>query len=280
MASRPNRRTGAVPVAGGPTPARRSGSRAVEATQAAARPAREPDQPTQASRSRAGAAEVIGTFFLVYAGTATATAALLGQTIGGSPPNSLAIAFAFGLTLTGMIAAFGHTSGAHFNAAVTLGLAVTGRFPWRFVPTYLAAQLLGAVLGAGATWVTFGSRGRDQASLGATVPASGVSDLRAFAIEALVTFLLVTVVIATAGDERVSPVVAPFAIGFTLVVAVLIGGAITGGAVNPDRALGPALLSLSFGSVWVYIAGPLVGGVLGAVVYDRFVSRTATPTTD
>lgn len=232
------------------------------------------------SQARAAASELIGTFFLVYAGTATATAALLGQTIGGSPPNSLAIAFAFGLTLTGMIAAFGHTSGAHFNAAVTLGLAVTRKFPWRFVPVYLVAQLVGAVLGAGATWVTFGSVGRDRASLGATTPASGVGDLRAFAIEALITFLLVTVIVATAADDRVPPVVAPFAIGFTLVVAVLIGGAITGGAVNPDRALGPALLSGSFDSLWVYIAGPLVGGVLGAVVYDRFVSRTTTPTTD
>lgn len=239
--------------------------------------AKSADQPNQA---RAAASELIGTFFLVYAGTATATAALLGQTIGGSPPNSLAIALAFGLTLTGMIAAFGHTSGAHFNAAVTLGLAVTNKFPWRFVPVYLVAQLVGALLGAGATWVTYGSRGRDQPSLGATVPASGVGDLRAFAIEALITFLLVTVIVATAADERVSPVVAPFAIGFTLVVAVLIGGASTGGAVNPDRALGPALLSGSLTSLWVYIAGPLVGGVLGAVVYDRFVSRTSTPTTD
>lgn len=234
----------------------------------------------QPSQARAAASELIGTFFLVYAGTATATAALLGQTIGGSPPNSLAIAFAFGLTLTGMIAAFGHTSGAHFNAAVTLGLAVTSKFPWRFVPGYLVAQLVGAVLGAGATWVTFGSAGRDKASLGATTPAAGVSDLRAFVIEALITFLLVTVIVATAADDRVSPVVAPFAIGFSLVVAVLIGGAITGGAVNPDRALGPALLSGSFSSLWVYLAGPLVGGVFGAVVYDRFVSRTTTPTTD
>lgn len=104
------------------------------------------DQPEGPSRSRAGAAEVIGTFFLVYAGTATAAAAHLGETIAGSPADSLAIALAFGFVLAAMVAGLGQVSGAHLNGAVTLGLAVTGRFPWRFVPTYLLCQLFGAVL--------------------------------------------------------------------------------------------------------------------------------------
>jgi len=133
------------------------------------------DQPEGPSRSRAGAAEVIGTFFLVYAGTATAAAAHLGETIAGSPADSLAIALAFGFVLAAMVAGLGQVSGAHLNGAVTLGLAVTGRFPWRFVPTYLLCQLFGAVLGAGATWATLGERSRTVAQLGATspLPASG-----------------------------------------------------------------------------------------------------------
>lgn len=241
-----------------------------------------PGSPADArpSHPRAGAAEVIGTFFLVYAGTATAAAAVMNRSIAGSPPDSLSVALAFGLTLTAMVAALGQVSGAHLNAAVTLGLAVTRRFPWRFVPTYLVCQFAGALLGAGATWVTFGSRARRDANLGAPRPAEGVSDLRALLVEALITFLLVFVVIATAGDDRVGHAVAAPAIGFALVAAVLIGGTVTGGAVNPDRAIGPMLLAGQYGHIWLYLLGPLLGGVVAALVYDRFVSRSVPPEAD
>ena len=237
-----------------------------------------PALPARPSQSRAASAELVGTFFLVYVGTATAAAASLGKSIAGTAPDSLAVAFAFGLTLTAMVAALGQVSGAHFNAAVTIGLAVTRRFPWRFVPGYLIAQLLGALAGAGATWLTYGAAARSQASLGATLPRAGVSDLRSVTVEALITFLLVFVIIATAGDERVPFAVAAPAIGFALIAAVLIGGPITGGAVNPDRALGPMILSAHLHGFWIYLTGPLVGGVLAAVVYDRFISRTTPPT--
>jgi len=237
-------------------------------------------QPAGPSQARAGAAELIGTFFLVYAGTATAASAHLGETIAGDPADSLAIALAFGFVLTAMVAALGQVSGAHLNGAVTLGLAVTKRFPWKFVPTYLVAQLLGAVLGAAATWATLGNPARTQAQLGATFPAPGVSDIRAVVVEALITFLLVFVIIATAGDDRVTHAVSAPAIGFALVAAVLIGGPVSGGAANPDRALGPMILAGNFTSLWVYLVGPLVGGVVAAVVYDRFVSKTTPPSAD
>ncbi len=138
-------------------------------------------------------------------------------------------------------------------------------------------QFLGALAGAGATWVTFGSRARNQAALGATYPAGGVGGARAMAVEALITLLLVFVIIATAGNERVSAAVAAPAIGFALVAAVLIGGPVTGGAANPDRALGPMVLSLRFDDAWAYFVGPLLGGLVAAFVYDRFVSRTKAP---
>ncbi len=231
------------------------------------------------SRSRAAAAEVVGTFFLVYAGTAAAAAAALDRSIAGVSADSLAVALALGLTLTALVAALGNISGAHVNAAVTLGLAVTRRFPWRFVPAYLLAQLVGAVLGAGATWITYGADARSKASLGATLPRPGVSDLRSVAVEALITSLLVFVVLATAGDDRIPVAAAAPAIGFALFAAVLIGGPITGGAVNPDRALGPMLLSGHLHGSWIYIVGPVVGGVLAAVVYDRFISHTSPPST-
>ncbi len=229
---------------------------------------------------RVGAAEAVGTFFLIYTGTATAAAGALGKATAGSPPDSLAVALAFGLVLVALVGALGQVSGAHLNGAVTIGLAVAGRFPWRYVPTYLLFQLVGAIAGAGATWLTFGSVARDQANLGATVPAAGVSDARAFIVEALITFLLVFVVTAVATDSRVPAALAAPSIGFALVAAVLIGGGITGGAVNPDRALGPAIMSGTYDSLWLYIVADIVGGVVAALLYVHVVGTATAPTVE
>lgn len=155
---------------------------------------------------------------------------------------------------------------------------MTRKFPWRYVPAYLGFQLLGAIGGAAATWATFGRPGRKEAHLGVTVPAAGVSDGRAFVVEALITFLLVFVIIAVATDARVPAAVASPAIGFTLVAAVLIGGGISGGAVNPDRALGPEIMSLTFTAAWVYILAPIVGGIAAAWLYDKVVGQALAPT--
>jgi len=229
---------------------------------------------------RAGIAEAVGTFFLIFTGTATAAAATLGKSTGGTPPNSLAIALAFGLVLTALVGALGQVSGAHLNGAVTLGLAVTGKFPWSYVPAYLGFQLLGALAGAGATWVSFSNDARNVAHLGATTPSKGVGDARVFIVEALITFLLVFVIIAVATDDRVPAAVAAPAIGFALVAAVLIGGGVTGGAVNPDRALGPATMSTTFTSLWVYVLATIVGGVAAALLHKYVVASAIAPTTN
>lgn len=96
-------------------------------------------------------------------------------------------------------------------------------------------------------------------------------------VEALITFLLVFVIAAVATDKRVPATIAGPAIGFALVASVLIGGPSTGGAVNPVRALGPMIASLTFTSFWVYIVGPVVGGIAAAVLYDRFVGDASPP---
>ena len=186
------------------------------------------------------------------------------------------MALAFGFVLIALVGGLGQVSGAHLNGAVTLGLAVTGKFPWRYVPAYLGFQLVGA--SAGATWVTFGSVVRDKAHLGATTPAAGVSDLRAFIVEALITFLLVFVVMAVATDARVPAALAAPSIGFALIAAVLIGGGITGGAVNPDRALGPAIMSGTFTSLWIYVLADILGGVIAALLYTHVVFKATAPT--
>jgi MIP family channel proteins len=219
-------------------------------------------------------AELIGTFILVFTGTAVATAAVLQRsTAGPAFYDSLAVALAFGIALTAIVASVGHVSGAHVNPAVTLGLAVTKKFPWQYVPLYLGAQLLGAALGAIGTWIAFGSPARQVADVAATYPVEGVGDIRAFLVELLITFILVFVVISVATDERAPAGAAPLAVGFALACGVLIAGPVTGGAVNPARALGPMIVAGKFTAAWVYIFGPLIGGVLAAVLYDRLVSE-------
>ena len=220
-------------------------------------------------------AELVGTFILIYTGCAVAVAAILQRpTAGPGIYDSLAVALAFGLALVVIVAAIGHVSGAHVNPAITLALAVTKKFSWQYVPTYLGAQLVGALLGAVAVWITYGGAAREAASLAATFPTEGVGDLQALVVEILVTFILVFVVISVATDERAPAGVAPLAVGFALACGVLIAGPITGGSLNPARTLGPMIVAGQFSAVWVYIVGPVIGGVLAALAYDRFASQS------
>ena len=226
----------------------------------------------------AAVAELVGTFILVFGGTAVAVGAILNRPTAGAAYDSLAVALAFGLALAAVVAAIGHVSGAHVNPAVTLGMAATKKFPWTYVPHYVGAQLGGAVLAALATWMTFGGAGaRSEAKLAATYPAQGVGDLQAFVVEILITFILVFVVMAVATDQRAPAAIAPIAVGFALAIGVFIAGPVTGGSVNPARSLGPMIVAGDLSSVWLYILGPIIGGVLGALLYDRTMAQTEGP---
>jgi MIP family channel proteins len=226
----------------------------------------------------AAIAELVGTFILVFGGTAVAVGAILARPTAGGAYGSLAVALAFGLALAIVVAAIGHVSGAHVNPAVTLGMAAAKKFPWNYTPVYVGAQLVGAILGALATWLTFGGAGaRSEANLAATYPARGVGDLQAFVVEILITFILVFVVMAVATDERAPAAIAPIAVGFALAVGVFIAGPVTGGSVNPARSLGPMIVAGDLTSVWLYVLGPVIGGVLAALLYDRFMAQTEGP---
>src|ERR687893_593565 len=219
-------------------------------------------------------AELIGTFILIYTGCAVAVAAILQRsTAGPAFYDSLAVALAFGIALVVIVDAIGHVSGAHVNPAVTLALALTKKFSWQYVPIYLVAQLVGAILGAIVVWITYGEAAREVALLAATIPPDDVGDIRALLAEILVTFILVFVIISVATDERAPAGVAPLAVGFALACGVFIAGPITGGSLNPVRTLGPMIVAGQFTAVWVYIVGPIVGAVLAALLYDRFVSE-------
>lgn len=225
--------------------------------------------------SRTAAAELIGTFLLVLVGTSVATTSVQNSEY----YTAGFVALAFGLALTALVAGLGHISGCHVNPAVTLGLAVAGKFPWRYVPAYVGAQFVGGVLASLVVWGAYGSDARTEAQLGASSPGAGVGVAQAVLVEVAITFLLVFVVCAVATDERVSTSVAPVAVGCALAAAVFVGIPITGGAVNPARAFGPFLVSASFPMALVYLLAPVLGGILGAVGYDRLLREADAPTT-
>jgi MIP family channel proteins len=212
-------------------------------------------------------AEFVGTFILVFVGCSVAVGGALQRPVAGPPYDSLAVALAFAIALLAVVAAIGHVSGGHVNPAVTIGQASIGQFPWRSVPGYLGAQLAGAIVAALAIWLCFGDAARDDANLGATTLANGVSVGQGLVTEVLITFVLVFVVGLVASDPRVpSARIASIAVGFALAAGVFIGGPLTGGGVNPARALGPMIVSGQLDDFWLYIVGPLIGGFLGALL--------------
>jgi MIP family channel proteins len=223
--------------------------------------------------ARAITAEAIGTFVLVLAITSAAVAAALSRPVAGAPYGSLAVPVAGGLALAIAVAGIGPISGAHLNPAVTLGLAISRRFPWAYAPGYVLAQFAGAIAAAAVTWGLYGDQARSIAGLGVPVPAAGVSAGRVFAAEAVVAFVLVLVVVAVATDTPVPRGIAATAIGAALAVAIVISGA----GVNPARAIGPMILAGQFRDWWAYLAAPVAGGVVAVALYDRFLRSGSTP---
>ena len=204
-------------------------------------------------------AEFVGTFGIVFA--PVALSAVGG--FAGADHGLMAAAWVSGLAVLAMIYALGHISAAHFNPAVTLGFAVAGRFPWRYVMPYWIAEFLGCIVAAALVTLLFGG------GHGTHIPAAGPI-LRAVGVEALLTFFLMLVIIAVATDKRANGAVPGLAIGLTVVFDVLIGGAVTGGSMNPARSLGPALFGgpAPLSVCWVYVAGPALGAVSAALLYE------------
>ena len=204
-------------------------------------------------------AEFVGTFGIVFAPVAASASGHFG----GGDSSLMAAAWVSGLSVLAMIYALGHISAAHFNPAVTLGFAVARRFPWKYVAPYWLAQILGAVAAAGLVTVLFG------AGHGTHVPAPGPVS-RAIVMEAVLAFFLMLVIIAVATDLRANGAVPGLAIGLVVVSNVLIGGAVTGGSMNPARSLGPALFAggPALSHYWIYVVGPCLGAVVAALLYE------------
>jgi len=210
-----------------------------------------------AMRRRCGA-ELTGTFGIVFVPVALSA----GHGLAGAGGGLMASAWASGLAVLAMVYALGHISAAHFNPAVTLGFAVARRFPWRDVAPYWLAQFAGAILAAGLAGALFGY------GHGVHIPA--VASTRAVGIEAVLTFFLMLVIMAVATDKRANGSMAGLAIGLTVVMDILAGGAATGGSMNPARTLGPALFAghAALAPYWIYVAGPAIGAVVAARLYE------------
>jgi len=204
-------------------------------------------------------AEFVGTFGIVFAPVALSGA----SHFHGAESGLMAAAWVSGLAVLAMIYALGPISAAHFNPAVTLGFAVAGRFPWRYVVPYWIAEFLGGIAAAALAALFFGG------GHGVHIPAPRPL-WRAVGIEATLTFFLMLVIIAVATDKRANGAVPGLAIGLTVVFDVLVGGAITGGSMNPARSLGPALFggAAPLSVYWIYLLGPLLGAVVASLLYE------------
>jgi len=220
-------------------------------------------------------AEFIGTFTLILVGAGSIIAT---QTMVGSSAALVAVALAHGLAIACMASALGAISGGHFNPAVTFGFIVGNKMPTRKAYSYMVAQLLGATVAALALQVLFFPQVWEAAQLGTPMLANNVSFLQGMFIEAILTFFLVMVIFGTAVDNR-APKVGALFIGLTITMDILLGGPLTGAAMNPARTFGPALMgwlgNASY-NPWaghlVYWFGPLAGAGTAAWVYKKISS--------
>ena len=221
------------------------------------------------TNSRKLAAEFVGTFTLIFAG--------VGAVVASQGTNLVAIALAHGLAIAVMGTALGHVSGGVFNPALTVGLWVTRRLPALDAVAYIVVQLLGGIVAAFTLTMIFDPTMVSQVKLGTPQLASGVTEVQGILAEALMTFFLMTAVFGTALDSR-GPKLGALLIGLTITMDIAMGGALTGAAMNPARALGPALISGTMGDQLVYWVGPILGAVAAAILYEFvFLKEEATP---
>jgi aquaporin Z len=200
-------------------------------------------------------AEFWGTLLLTLVATAGAA---LHKTHPAAVSEAAAVIAPGGMVLV-VIYFMGSVSGAHINPAVTMAFALRRNFPWVRVPGYIAAQLLGSVAGAAIVYLFIG----DEGSLGATAPALGISDATAVAIELLATTVLVNTILGTATQHGFLGPNAAIPVGVYIALAGLWSGPLTGASMNPARSIGPDAVWAHWSVTWIYIAGPLLGAVLG-----------------
>jgi len=207
-------------------------------------------------------AEFIGTFFLVLIGC--------GSALGGPEVDVVRYSLGFGITVATMAQSIGHISGCHVNPAVTIGLFVGRKIGLVKGLLYIVVQCVGGIAGAGILSILLPTEIASK-NLGQTLVNPAMSAGQGFGLEFLITFVLVLVVYGAAADEDNADSVkgsAPLAIGLSITIGHLVAGPFTGPAMNPARALGPAVILSAYANHWVYWAGPILGGVCAGLVYQ------------
>lgn len=202
-------------------------------------------------------AETLGTFFLVLVAVG---GAMVDARFGNNVVPLPAQVAAPGLMVAAVILSMGTVSGAHLNPGVSIAFAIRGDFPWRRVPAYIGAQLVGAAL---ATLLLVALLGR-QGTAGLTLPGPGIDEGTAMAWELIFSVGLVTTILGTAsGAQNIGPMNA-IGVGSYIVLAGLVGAPVSGASMNVARSLGPALVLGDATASWVYLVGPLAGAVIAA----------------
>lgn len=226
----------------------------------------------QVYRGNAYLAEAVGTFIFFFIGIGAGYAVTAFIDPGAAAGSQMIVAFAHGLALLVVVSAFGAVSGGHFNPAVTFGVWITGKIdPLRAVG-YVASQLIGAIAAAAlAAYIFSGlvlTEGAVTIETSMAVPAlhDGIDPLKGIIIEAVATMGLLAAVLGTAVDGR-GPKIGGIAIGLSVAAGILVAGGLTGGALNPARWFGPAVVAMDWTNALVWIVGPLLGAGIVAAIY-------------
>ena len=210
-------------------------------------------------------AEALGTFLFFFVG---AGSVVLGDYLainGGTGPGLLGVALAHGLALAVLVSALGPVSGGHFNPAVTLAVWIMGRITPTRVALYLVAQLIGGLAAGLALKAVFADVWQ-ASNIGTPSLGAEITPILGIGIEAILTTLLVLVVIGTAVDPR-APKIGGLAIGLAVAADILVGGPLTGAAMNPARWFGPAVAAGAYANWYVWWIGPAIGATVAAMIY-------------
>ena len=199
------------------------------------------------------AAEFIGTWCLVFAGTG----AIIINDISGGKISHGGIALTFGLIVLAMIYTLGEISGAHFNPAVTLGFWAARRFENALVLPYLCAQIAGAIAASFTLRFLFPS----HPTFGATIPSG--SSIQSFVLEVILTAILMFVILGVSTGAKEKGITAGIVVGSVITLEATFAGPICGASMNPARSIAPALVSMQLENLWIYIAAPVIGALIG-----------------
>ena len=206
--------------------------------------------------------EFLGVFTLCFAGIGAIVVA--GEGVG----DLITIGLAHGLAIGLMVAAAGHISGGHYNPAITVGMLLANRVTVGKAVSYIPVQVAGGVVGALAVKACFPDADTDAVQLGVPQIQEGLRWGSAFIAEMIMTFFLVFVVFGVAVDSRGPRAIAGLAIGLTITMDIYLGGTLTGAAMNPARAFGPALVQNVWDDQWLYWVAPVLGGLIAAGLYQ------------